>query len=168
MRKDPFFEREDKKFFKKWLEEAQQGSALAICMVAECFYTGKGTYKNVDEAAKWYKLAAEGGDLVAQARLNEMFDKGEISEMFTPEPYSPPKKKFSKPISKPKKKSPTPKKKPYDGNFGEFDAGLAALYSDEKFGYEEKTFIFKESYDDKKKSSKSGFDADFDDDFDDD
>ena len=91
MSKDPFFEREDKKFFEKWLDEAHQGSAIAIYMVAECFYNGKGTYKNINEAAKWYKLAAEGGNLSAQSRLNEMFAKGETSENFVPKP-SPTKK----------------------------------------------------------------------------
>ena len=126
-----------KKVFESYLEMAQQGNIIAIYEVGNCFYNGLGVEKNIAEALKWYKLAAEGGDLVAQARLNEMFDKGEISEMFTPEPYSPPKKKFSKPISKPKKKSPTAKKKSYDGNFGDVDARLSALYNSEKFGYED-------------------------------
>ena len=131
MSKDPFFEREDKKFFEKWLGEAQQGSAIAIYMVAECFYNGKGTYKNINEAAKWYKLAAEGGNLSAQSRLNEMFAKGETAENFVPKPS--PTKKTSTSIFTSKKKSSTPKKKSYDGNFGNVDA----RYNNEKFGYED-------------------------------
>ena len=164
MSKDPFFEREDKKFFEKWLELSKQGSANAIYMVAECFYTGKGTYQNVDEAAKWYKLAADGGDLTAQARLNEMFDKGEISELYKPQPYVSPKK-ISTQFPKPKKKSPT-SKKIYDGNLGEVDPELAALYNNEKFGYEENTF--KESYGKKRKSNKHELDDNFDYEFDED
>ena len=134
MSKDPFFEREDKKFFEKWLDEAHQGSAIAIYMVAECFYNGKGTYKNINEAAKWYKLAAEGGNLSAQSRLNEMFAKGETAENFVPKPS--PTKKTSTSIFKPKKKSSNAKKS-YDGNFGDVDARLSALYNNEKFGYED-------------------------------
>ena len=163
MSKDPFFEREDKKFFEKWLELSKQGSANAIYMVAECFYTGKGTYQNVDEAAKWYKLAADGGDLTAQVRLNEMFAKGEVAENFLTKSLPP--KKISTQFSKSKKKSPTSKKF-YDGNLGEVTPELAALYNNEKFGYEENTF--KESYGKKRKSNKHELDDDFDYDFDDD
>ena len=166
MSRDPFFEREDKKFFEEWLERAKTGSAVAIGMVAECFYTGRGTYKNIDEAVKWYKLAAEGGDLSAQARLNEMFAKGETSEVFIPEPSDLPKKKSAPFFRGNKKSSNKPRKKVYDGNFGEVDAGLSALFNDEKAGYEEKTFIFKETYGKEKKSRlhESDDDYDFDDD----
>lgn len=115
MRQDPFFEREDKKYFEEWMERAKQGSATAIYMVAECFYTGKGTYKNIDEAARWYKLAADGENLAAEARLNEMFAKGEISEKYVPNHYVPPKKKSSSFFGTKKKKSA--RKKIYDGSF---------------------------------------------------
>ena len=161
MKQDPFFEREDKKFFEEWLERAKTGSAVAICMVAECFYTGKGTCKNIYEAEKWYRLAAEGGNLAAQARLNEMFAKGETSEIFTPTPLDLPKKKSPSFFGGNKKSYDKSNKKTYDGNFGEVDPGLAALYNDERAGYEENTYIFKENYGNKKRRNKYDIDDDY-------
>lgn len=158
-----FIERENKKFFEHWLEQAQTGNGVAIYTVAECFYNGMGTPKNIEEAARWYRLVANAGNFVAQAKLNEMFAKGEISEPFTPTPFYTSQPKTSTPsfFNRNKKSSNKPSKKSYDGSFSDVDAGLSALFNDEKAGYEEKTYHFKESYDKKKYSkSKSFFDAD--------
>ena len=120
-----------KKVFESYLEMAQQGNIIAIYEVGNCLYNGLGVEKNIAEALKWYKLAAEGGHVEAGNQINEMFLRGESPEMFLVK--TSPTKKTSTSIFTSKKKSSTPKKKSYDGNFGNVDA----RYNNEKFGYEE-------------------------------
>ncbi len=159
---DPFFERENKKHIDWLLERAKSGDVFAVFTFAEYLHEGILVDKDVDEAAKWYKLAADEGHAGAIEKLRKMFVDGEISETYVPPPYIPPKKrKSSTPsfFSSNKKSS----KKNYDGNFGDVDAGLAALFNDEKAGYEENTFHFKESYGKKKHHNKYNPDEDFDD-----
>ncbi len=96
-----------------------------------------------------------------------------ISAQVTPKLYEPPK-----PVEPPKpperkhlpvlafdfKTKSSDKPQPYDGNFGNVDAGLSALYNSEKAGYEESTYIFKESYGNKKRHNEYVDDDDFNDD----
>lgn len=148
-----------KKVFESYLEMAQQGSPLAIYEVGNCFYYGVGVEQNIEESLKWYKLAAEGGHSAAINQINEMFLRGESPEMFFAKPL--PSTKNPTPLFNSNKKSQDkPRKKSYDGNFGEVDAGLSALFNDEKSGYEEKTFTFKNSYGKKKYSNTYGSDED--------
>ena len=123
-----------KKVFESYLEMAQQGNIIAIYEVGNCLYNGLGVKKNIAEALKWYKLAAEGGHVEAGNQINKMFLRGESPEMFLVKPS--PTKKISTSFFKPNKKSSTSKKS-YDGNFGDVDARLSALYNSEKFGYED-------------------------------
>lgn len=82
------------------------------------------------------------------------------------EPAKPPERKHMPVVAFDFKKNSadTPTPKPYDGNFGEVDAGLSALYNNEKEGYEENTYIFKESYGKKKRHNEYVDDDDFNDD----
>ena len=146
---DPFFERENKKQIDRLLERARSGDVFAVYTFAEYLHEGIMVDKDVAAAAKWYKLAAAEGHAGAIEKLNKMFVNGEISEMYVPAPYIPPQNKKSSTTSffnASKKSSDKPRKKIYDGNFGNVDAGLSALFNDERGGYEEKTFHFKESY----------------------
>ncbi|MBR5914624.1 MAG: SEL1-like repeat protein [Selenomonadaceae bacterium] len=148
-----------KKVFENYLEMAQQGSLLAIYEVGNCFYYGVGVEQNIEESLKWYNLAAEGGHSAAINQINEMFLRGESPEMFFAKPL--PLKKTSSTFFKPDKKSQDKSvKSSYNGNFSEVDAGLSDLFNDEKSGYEEKTFTFKNSYDKKKYSDTYDSDED--------
>lgn len=160
---DSFFERENKKQIDRLLERAKSGDVFAVYTFAEYLHEGILVDKDVKEAAKWYKLAADEGHAGAIEKLNKMFVDGEISEMYVP-PYIPPKNKKSYTpsfFSGNKKSSDKPRKKSYDGNFGNVDAGLSALFNDERGGYEEKTFHFKESYNKNKRANHYDYDEDF-------
>ena len=135
-----------KKVFESYLEMAQQGSLIGIYEVGNCFYYGVGVEQNIEESLKWYKLAAEGGHNAAVNQINEMFLRGESPEMFFVKPLPP--KNISQPFFTPKKKSSTPKKSSYDGSFSDVDDELSALYNSEKYGYEENTLKFKDTYSD--------------------
>ena len=146
---DPFFERENKKQIDRLLERARSGDVFAGYTFAEYLHEGIMVDKDVATAAQWYKLAADEGHAGAIEKLNKMFVDGEISEMYVPPLYIPPQNKKSSTtsfFSGSKKSSDKPRKKIYDGNFGNVDAELSALFNDERGGYEEKTFHFKESY----------------------
>ena len=125
MNKDPFFERENKKQLDKVLERAKSGDVFAVFTLGEYFHEGILVDKDVDAAAKWYKLAADEGHAGAVEKLQKMFADGEISEMYIPPPYIPHKKKSSNPFSNRNKKSV--RKKSYDGNFAsDIDAEIVA------------------------------------------
>ncbi len=163
---DPFFERENKKQIDRLLERAKSGDVFAVYTFAEYLQEGILIDKDVTAAAKWYKLAADEGHAGAIEKLNKMFVDGEISEMYVPPPYIPTKKKKSSTpsfFSDSKKSS----KKIYEGNFGNVDAGLSALFNDERGGYEEKTFHFRESYSKSKRRNIYDYDEDFSDNDDD-
>lgn len=55
---------------------ASNGDARAACVVADCYFTGIGTEKNINEAWKWYAKAAERGDLEARYRLGCLYRDG--------------------------------------------------------------------------------------------
>jgi len=86
MNKDPFFERENKKQLNKVLERAKSGDVFAVFTLGEYFHEGILVDKDVDAAAKWYKLAADEGHAGAVEKLQKMFADGEISEMYIPPP----------------------------------------------------------------------------------
>ena len=48
---------------------AEQSDALAQYQLATMYNEGKGVPKDIAEAIKWYRLAAEGGNLLAQNNL---------------------------------------------------------------------------------------------------
>ena len=155
-KKDPFWERENKKQLDRLLKSAEEGNSAAMFALGDNYYEGILVDKNIDEALKWYRLAANAGNIYAQSRLVELNQSvGNFDSYTSPNNYDKPKRKNSS-ISKPRKKS-------YDGNFGEVDAGLSALYNDERAGYEEKTFHFKESYGRNKRRGNYDYDTDFDD-----
>ena len=87
-----------------------------------------------------------------------------ISAQVTPKPYEPPEppeRKHLPVLAYDYKQKSFDKPKSYDGNFSEVDPGLAALYNDERAGYEENTYIFKENYGNKKRRDKHDIDDDF-------
>lgn len=117
------------------------------------YYEGILVDKNIDEALKWYRRAANARNIYAQGRLVELNQSDGVFDSYTSrKDYDKPKRKNSS-SSKPRKKS-------YDGNFGEVDAGLSALYNDERSGYEEKTFHFKESDGKNKRHGNYDYDED--------
>ena len=157
-----FFDKKDKIDLRDNLFKAHNGSVEAMRLLGDCFYDGRGTFRNLDKARYWYERAAARGDDIAKTKLNDSYGV-EIDPFpqFTPASadlpafeYTPPKK--SQPARKKsstKKKSSTSslfsskqKKPPYDGSFGEVDPRLSALYNSENFGREDHTVTFKESY----------------------
>lgn len=80
------------------------------------------------------------------------------------EPAKPQERKHLPVVAFDFKKKSNDMSESYDGNFGEVDAGLSALYNNEKAGYEESTYIFKESYGKKKRHNEAVDDDDFNDD----
>jgi TPR repeat protein len=67
----------------RWLRsaEAQPGlkvkhRAFSQMLLATCFTTGLGVAKNDEEAARWFKKAAEGGDHLAEYRLGLCYLNG--------------------------------------------------------------------------------------------
>lgn len=79
-------------------------------------------------------------------------------------PAEPPERKHLPVLAFDFKKKSDEHRQSYDGSFGEVDAGLSALYNSEKFGYEESTYRFKESYGNKKRRNEYVDDDDFNDD----
>ena len=55
---------------------AAQGSADAQYQLGFIYHMGKGVDQDYQEAAKWYRLAAEQGHAVAQNNLGWMYDMG--------------------------------------------------------------------------------------------
>ena len=133
MNKDPFWERENKKQIDFVLERAKQGDIFSVFTFAEYLYNGTFVDKDIHEAAKWYKLAADEGHAGAIEKLHEMFVKGEIAEYYNP-PYEPPKPKKSSTsfFGGNKKSSNKPRKKVYDGNFASYidEDIVAGIYND--------------------------------------
>lgn len=152
-KKDPFWERENKKQLDRLLRRVEEGDSSAMFALGDNYYEGILVDKNIDEALKWYRRAANAGNIYAQGRLVELNQSDGVFDSYTSrKDYDKPKRKNSS-SSKPRKKS-------YDGNFGEVDAGLSALYNDELAGYEEKTFYFKESYGKNKRHGNYDYDED--------
>ena len=101
------------------------------------------------------------GDTVIKA------DNVNTSAQVTPKPAEPvkpaepPERKHLPVLAYDFKKNTADQPKPYDGSFGDVDPGLAALYNDERAGYEENTYIFRENYGNKKRPNKHDMDDDF-------
>ena len=47
--------------FNAQLKKAEKGDSIAQCSVGYYYETGKGVAKNITEAKKWYKKAADNG-----------------------------------------------------------------------------------------------------------
>ena len=60
----------------EWSSLATQGNRLGAYGVGLIYDGGYGIDKDQREAIKWYRLAAEAGYWLAQARLGEMYDNG--------------------------------------------------------------------------------------------
>ncbi len=67
--------RDDAEAAKWW--RADQDDAPAQYNLGVAYAHGQGVTRNMAEAAKWYRLAAEGGYSPAQVNLAVMYDKGE-------------------------------------------------------------------------------------------
>lgn len=158
-----FWEKKDKIDLRDNLFKAHNGDVEAMRKLGECYYDGRGTFKNLDKARYWYKRAAARGDDIARIKLNDSY-KGDPSPLPQFDPMldfpeleddfcTPPKKSQpSRKKSSSKKKSSSPslftssqQKSSYDGNFSKVDPVLADLYNSEDSGKEESTVIFGDS-----------------------
>ena len=70
-------EKEDKEFYEKIKANAVKGDALAQYDLGLMYYHGKGVLKDVNEAVKWWAIAAIRGQENAQYTLGVMYSKGE-------------------------------------------------------------------------------------------
>jgi TPR repeat protein len=59
------------------IDLAEQGDSWYQTELALMYYYGKGADKNLDEAFRWYSLAAEQGSSKAQANLGVMYAEGQ-------------------------------------------------------------------------------------------
>ena len=59
---------------REWTPFAEQGNAIAQCNLGVMYDNGKGVEKNLTEAMKWYRKAAEQGNENALNNLNEKRD----------------------------------------------------------------------------------------------
>ena len=50
-------------------QKAEQGDAIAQCILGSCYASGRGVARDYMEAVKWYRLSAEQGYATAQNRL---------------------------------------------------------------------------------------------------
>lgn len=143
MSKDPFWERENQKQIDFVLERAKKGDVFFIFTFAEYLYNGTFLDKDINEAARWYKLAADEGHAGALEKLREMFVKGEIAEYYNPPPYVPPKKKSSTSFFGGRKTKKS-RKKSYDGNFASSidEEIVAGIFHDDKDDDEESLDFF--------------------------
>ena len=58
---------------KEWTPLAERGNSEAQHWLGNMYNFGKGVHKNYKEAAKWYKLATEQGNLDAQSSLDLLY-----------------------------------------------------------------------------------------------
>ena len=59
---------------------ADQGDAYAQCNLGRCYESGQGVTKDLAEAGKWYKLAADNGHEDAKKKYTELYANGYLSE----------------------------------------------------------------------------------------
>ena len=59
------------------LEKAISGDAESQYQLALCYRNGEGVEQSNEEAAKWYRFAAEQGDSIAQYNLGNCYENGE-------------------------------------------------------------------------------------------
>ena len=72
-----FYSKKDYQEAVKWFRKvAEQGDAMAQCMLGLCYAEGNGVEKDYQEALKWYRKAAEQGDAMAQCNLGLCYDEG--------------------------------------------------------------------------------------------
>ena len=70
-------QKNERSAFRAYMEAALFNDPVAMSRVGEYMKSGKGTAKNVAEAAKWFRKAAELGDIRAQFNLGVCYDTGE-------------------------------------------------------------------------------------------
>ena len=59
----------------QWLRKGvEMGSSMATAMLGECYYQGWGVEKDLEEAKKLFRVAAEAGNVEAEMRLQELED----------------------------------------------------------------------------------------------
>lgn len=61
---------------------AELGDADAQFVIGEAYHDGRGGKRNYDEAARWYRLAANQGHAFAEFRLGYMLSQGEIKRNY--------------------------------------------------------------------------------------
>lgn len=54
-------------------KSAMQGNAKGQCCLATAYEEGYGVGKDIDEALRWYRLAAENGDYIAESKLESQY-----------------------------------------------------------------------------------------------
>ena len=59
-----------------YLADAEMGNGDAQLMVGDCYEYGLGTSIDLDSAKKWYALAAEQGNEIAQYKLGSLMEFG--------------------------------------------------------------------------------------------
>lgn len=57
-------------------KNANKGVAVAQLCLGELYLTGTGLIKNYEEAFRWFKCAADQGNIKAQVKLSSLFWKG--------------------------------------------------------------------------------------------
>lgn len=66
---EKYDKKEYEEAFKLFMVAIEKGHAGAQYKIGEAYYYGYGVEKNKEEAVKWYKLAAENGNIDAESRL---------------------------------------------------------------------------------------------------
>ncbi len=63
---------------RRWRTASSSGSSEAAFRIAELYVKGEGVQRNLPEAVKWYRQAAEGGHAMAQHRLGLVLVNGAL------------------------------------------------------------------------------------------
>ena len=62
----------------KWYREAaEQGQDMAQCCLGNCYFSGRGVDKNVENAVSWWRKSAEQGNILAQRTLVSFYLTGD-------------------------------------------------------------------------------------------
>jgi uncharacterized protein len=67
----------DAKFLEQTVTQAKAGDPVAQCALGACFESGQGVAKDLEQAVKWYRMAADQGDAMAQCALGNCYEKGQ-------------------------------------------------------------------------------------------
>ncbi|QEM82459.1 SH3 domain-containing protein [Halomonas binhaiensis] len=62
----------------EWRQEAEKGDAKSQFSMGLLYEQGLGTRKSLEDARKWYRLAADNGHMEAQTRLGELYLTGQL------------------------------------------------------------------------------------------
>ena len=77
----------------RWYEKAGRilltlpAAGAELCDIAESYFFGDGISQNYQQAVKWYKKAAQFGNLYAIRQLAELYEQGEVVKQDYKEAY---------------------------------------------------------------------------------